>query len=302
MKVAVMGAGAVGCFCGGMLARAGNDVTLIGRADHVRAIERHGLRFESALFDDSLAVSAGTDAVGVAGASLVLLCVKSSDTEAATIAMRPYLAKDAVVVTLQNGVDNADRVREAIAQQVLSAVVYVACEMAGPGHVRHHGGGELILEAGDASQHVANVLTEAGIGTDVSGNVRVALWDKLILNCAYNAISALVQLPFGELCRLGGDDVEIAMRNIVAECVAVARAEGVKVSVDAAQTVRTIMKTIPPGQYSSTAQDLSRRKRSEIGHLNGYVARRGAALGIATPVNHLLVMLVGVLGRLRCEP
>ncbi|MBW9102654.1 ketopantoate reductase family protein [Paraburkholderia phenoliruptrix] len=296
MKVAVMGAGAVGCFYGGMLARAGHAVTLIGRLEHVSAIEQRGLRFESAQFDEYVPVSASTDAKGVANAELVLFCVKSSDTEEAALAMRPYLESSAFVLTLQNGVDNAERVRSVIPQQVSSAAVYVACEMAGAGHVRHHGSGELIIEKTfSGSQHIAQILNSAGIGTELSTNVRGALWGKLILNCAYNAMSALTQLPFGELRRRGGHGVEIAMRDIVAECIAVGRADGVGISSDADQTVRTIMETIPAGQYSSTAQDLSRGRRSEIEHLNGHIARRGAALGIPTPVNHLLLVLVNTL-------
>jgi 2-dehydropantoate 2-reductase len=295
MKVAVMGAGAVGCFYGGMLARAGHEVMLVGRPDHVSAIGQHGLRFESALFDESVAVSASTQAAGVADAALVLFCVKSSDTETAAISMRPYLAKDAFVVTLQNGVDNAERMRDVIAQEVSSAAVYVACQMAGAGHVRHHGRGELIIETGETSRRMAKILDGAGIRTDVSANVRGALWEKLILNCAYNAMSALVQLPFGELRRRGGGGVENAMRDIVVECVAVAHADGVDISGDVGEIVRSIMKTIPEGQYSSTAQDVSRGKRSEIEHLNGHIARRGAALGIPAPANHLLLTLVRAL-------
>ena len=177
MKVAVMGAGAVGCFYGGMLARAGHAVTLIGRLEHVSAIEQRGLRFESAQFDEYVPVSASTDAKGVANAELVLFCVKSSDTEEAALAMRPYLESSAFVLTLQNGVDNAERVRSVIPQQVSSAAVYVACEMAGAGHVRHHGRGELIIEKTfSGSQHIAQILNSAGIGTELSTNVRGALW------------------------------------------------------------------------------------------------------------------------------
>jgi 2-dehydropantoate 2-reductase len=295
MKVAIMGAGAVGSFYGGMLARAGHDVMLIGRQDHVSAIERNGLRLETQFFDESIAVPACTNAAGVAGAELVLFCVKSTNTEAAACEMKPYLSDKALVLTLQNGVDNAQRVRDVVAQQVSAAVVYVACQMAGAGHVRHHGRGELIIEPGDASERIARLMNAAGIPTDVSGNVRGALWEKLILNCAYNAISALVQLPFGELCRRGGASVDKAMRDIVTECIAIAHADGVKISSNVAETVQTIMKTIPSGQYSSTAQDLSRNKHSEIDHLNGLIVRRGIVLGIPTPVNHLLLMLVKVL-------
>lgn len=295
MRVAVMGAGAVGCFYGGMLARSGHEVVLVGRPNHVRAIEREGLRLQTSLFDEAIVVSAVTEASGAAGAELVLFCVKSCDTEAAAAALKPHLSGDALIVTLQNGVDNADRVRSVVTQEVCAAVVYVACEMAGPGHVRHHGRGELIVEPGDAAERMARVANAAGIQTELSANVRSALWEKLVLNCAYNAISALVQLPLGELRRLGGAGVETAMRDIVAECIAVARADGVDMPEDVDATVQSILSTIPAGQYSSTAQDLARSRRSEIGHLNGHIVRRGGALGVPTPVNHLLLMLIQVL-------
>jgi 2-dehydropantoate 2-reductase len=173
--------------------------------------------------------------------------------------------------------------------QVSAAVVYVATEMAGPGHVRHHGRGELVIEPAAGSERAARALAAAGVGTEISSNVRGALWLKLILNCAYNAVSAIAQLPYGETVR--GEGVPQLMRDVVDECVAVARAEGVELPGDVDAAVRMIAETMP-GQYSSTAQDLARGKRSEIDHLNGLVVRRGEALGIATPANRVLWALV----------
>ncbi|MBA1364624.1 ketopantoate reductase family protein, partial [Burkholderia gladioli] len=98
MKVVVMGAGAVGCFYGGMLARAGQDVVLIGRARHVEAIGAQGLRFESAHFDECVPVRASTDPAVAAEADLVLVCVKSDDTVEAAAALRPHLKREAIVV------------------------------------------------------------------------------------------------------------------------------------------------------------------------------------------------------------
>lgn len=294
-----MGAGAVGCFFGGMLARGGHEVVLIGRPHHVLAIERERLRLQTPLFDEAIPISASIEANAVTGAELVLFCVKSTDTETAAAAMKQHLLVDALVVTLQNGVDNAERVRNVVAQEVCAAAVYVACEMAGPGHVRHHGRCELVVEPSDAARRMARVANAAGIQTQLSQNVRGALWEKLVLNCAYNAISALVQLPLGELRRLGGTGVETAMRDIVAECIAVARADGVDMSDSVDTTVRSIMNTIPTGQYSSTAQDLARNRHSEIDHLNGHIVRRGLVLGIPTPVNHLLLLLIQVLDNRR---
>jgi 2-dehydropantoate 2-reductase len=289
MNVAVMGAGAVGCYYGGMLARAGHDVTLIGRSQHVEAIERHGLRLETQTFDERIRVSARTEESAVQGAQLVLFCVKSTDTESAAVAIKPHLAPDALVLSLQNGVENADRLRTLLTQEVAAAVVYIGTEMAGPGHVRHHGRGELLIEPSKASEDVARALIAAGVPTDISGNVRGALWAKLILNCAYNALSAITQLPYGRLVK--GAGIAAVMRDVVDECVAVAQADGVTIPGDVDAAIRKIAETVP-GQYSSTAQDLARGKRTEIDHLNGLIVRRGEALGVATPANRLLHAIV----------
>jgi 2-dehydropantoate 2-reductase len=128
-----MGAGAVGCYYGFKLARAGYDVVLIGRPQHVDAIERRGLRLETQTFDEHIRVAASTEASAVQGAQLVLFCVKSPDTERGAAAIKPHLAPDALVLSLQNGVENADRLRALLRQQVVAAAVYVGTEMAGPG-------------------------------------------------------------------------------------------------------------------------------------------------------------------------
>jgi 2-dehydropantoate 2-reductase len=292
MKVAVVGAGAVGCYYGGMLARAGHDVTLIGRPQHVEAIERQGLRLETQTFDERIRVSASSEGSAVRSAQLVLLCVKSTDTESAAAIIKPHLAPDALVLSLQNGVENADRLRAILPQDVLAAVVYIGTEMAGPGHVRHHGRGELIIERSRASDELAQALIAAGVPTDISDNVRGALWAKLILNCAYNALSAITQLPYGRLVK--GAGITAVMRDVVDECLAVAKADDVTIPGDVDAAIRKIAETVP-GQYSSTAQDLARGKPSEIDHLNGVIVRRGEALGVATPVNRLLHAIVKLL-------
>lgn len=286
-----MGAGAVGCYFGGLLARAGHAVTLIARPAHVQAIEAHGLRMETKTFDEQVRLSASTDASAVQGADLVLFCVKSTDTEAAGAQILPHLAPNVTVLCLQNGVDNADRLRAVLTQHtVAAAVVYVATEMAGPGHVKHHGRGDLVIEP--SANHVAAALVAAGIAAEVSDNVRGALWLKLILNNAYNAVSAITQLPYGKTAV--GEGVQDVMRDVVNECLAVAKAEGVQVAGNVDAALRMIFDTMP-GQFSSTAQDLARGKKSEIDYLNGLVVRRGEALGIATPANRVLWSLVKLL-------
>src|SRR5260370_35087458 len=141
MKIAVMGAGAVGCYYAGMVARAGRDVVLIGRPQRVEAIERQGVRLETQTFDERVRVSASTEGSAVQGAQLVLFCVKSADTESGAAAIKPHLAPDALVLSLQNGVENADRLRALLQQEVIAAAVYVRTEMARPAPVKHHGRG-----------------------------------------------------------------------------------------------------------------------------------------------------------------
>ncbi len=245
--IAVMGAGAVGCYYGGMLARAGHEVTLIGRAQHVEAIRKAGgLRFEEKGFDAVVPLRAAEEATAVRGAKLVLFTVKSGDTESAGRALAPHLERDAVILSLQNGVDNAERLAGVLGRGVIPAV----------------------------------------------DNVIGALWAKLIVNCAYNAISAIAQLPYGRMVQVEG--IPAVMQQVVDECLAVARAARITVPGDLLKAVPKIAETMP-GQFSSTAQDLARGKPTEIEHLNGYVAKKGEAHGVPTPVNRTLLALVKLL-------
>jgi 2-dehydropantoate 2-reductase len=197
------------------------------------------------------------------------------------------------VLSLQNGVDNPERLQAILPQTVVPAVVYVATEMAGPGHVKHHGRGELVIGPSAGSQGFADLCAAAGVPVEISDNVMGALWAKLIVNCAYNALSAIAQMPYGQL--YGGQGIQQVMRDVVHECLAVAQAEGVDVPGDSWAAVVKIVETMPT-QLSSTAQDLARGKATEIDYLNGYIERKGRERAIATPVNRTLHALVKLLG------
>ena len=296
MKTAVMGAGAVGCYYGGMLARAGK---LIARPQHVEAVQRAGLRLEAQTFQANVAMQASTEAAAVKGAQLVLFCVKSTDTERAGAAMAAFLEPDALVLSLQNGVDNPPRLQALLRQTVVPAVVYVATEMAGPGHVKHHGRGDLVIGPSPMSAELVGLFAAAGVPVQISDNVAGALWAKLIVNCAYNALSAIAQLPYGRMVQ--GQGVEAVMDDVVRECLALAQVLGVSPPADIADAVKRIAQTMA-GQSSSTAQDLARGKLTEIDHLNGYVVRQGEAHGIATPVNRTLHALVKLLESRLSDP
>ncbi len=303
-RVAVMGAGAVGSFYGAMLARAGHAVTLIGRPAHVQAIQREGLRLEMAQQTHTVQLQASSDPAAIGGADLVLCCVKSGDTEAAARQMAPHLKASTLLMSLQNGVDNAQTLAQLLPCRVVPAVVYVAVALGGPGVVRHFGRGDLAIGAmpgGTASsvpewptlQTLVDFFAGAMVPVRIVPYVAVELWAKLLVNCAYNAISALAQMPYAKL--VARQDIVELQHDIVREVIAVAAAAGVTLPLDdSLQAVARIAAGMPQ-QLSSTAQDVARKKPSEIDHLNGYIARRGGELGVPTPVNrtlHALVKLV----------
>jgi len=260
-SVAVMGAGAVGCYYGGMLAAAGAAVTLVGRPTHVDAIAENGLVIERSDRRDVVRVRAASDAAAVRGADVVLLCVKSPDTEQAAAAMKSHLRADAVVVSLQNGVDNADRTAAVIDQAVLAAVVWVGAYMEGPGIVRHTGRGDLVLgvtrrcaDRPGAATHVIDVSTmfeRASVPCSITQDIEAALWRKLVINCAFNAISAVGRARYGRMARQ--PEIRDLMEAAVRESVSVARATGVEL--DETEMVATVWATANAlgSQHSSTA-------------------------------------------------
>jgi 2-dehydropantoate 2-reductase len=302
--VAVMGAGAVGCYFGGMLARAGAPVTLIGRAAHVEAIKRKGLYLDALQFQELLPVAASTDAAAARDAAIVLFCVKTLDTVEAAKSLAVHLAPGSTVISLQNGVDNIERIRSATGIDAIAAVVYVAATMIAPGHVKHNGRGDLVIgdlpgRAQNAEprrpllEKLATLFSSSGVPCRVSENIEGELWAKMIINCTYNAISALGRAQYWRAA--SNPWTRQLMINVIEEAVAVARAAGIHLPeanmVGAGLKIAETMASA----ISSTAQDLARGKRTEIDSLNGYLVRRGAELGVATPVNQTLHALVKLL-------
>lgn len=294
MQIAVIGAGAVGCYYGGLLLRAGHDVTFVGRQPHVDAINGHGLLLDIEDFKGHLPAKAATDTAALAAPDLVLVCVKSADTEAAGRSLAGRLRPDTAVLSLQNGVDNAQRLAAVTGHDVIAAVVYVGSEMAGPGHIRHHGGGALVIGASPASEALAHTLEAAGIPTTIAGDVAAVQWTKLITNCAFNALSAVAAISYGPMLEVEGARDVIA--SAVHEAASVARACGVTIPHDVAEQILKIPDAMP-NQKSSTAQDLARGKPSEIDFLNGTIVRKGAELGVPTPTNQALQVMVKLVER-----
>jgi 2-dehydropantoate 2-reductase len=294
MQIAVVGAGAVGCYYGGLLVRAGHDVTFIGRQTHVDAINARGLLLDTPTFRGHLPAKAATEATSLVSPDLVLFCVKSADTEEAGRSLAGRLRPETSIVSLQNGVDNPQRLRAVTGHPVIPAVVYVGSEMAAPGHVRHHGGGELVIGASTESEALAQTLRAAEIPTTIADDIEMMQWIKLITNCAYNALSAIAGISYGPMMDVEGTKDVIA--SAVQEAVTVARACGVSMPQDLVEQILKIPAAMP-NQMSSTAQDLARGKPSEIDFLNGYVVRKGAELDIPTPTNRALQVMVRLVER-----
>jgi len=303
-RIAVVGAGAVGSFFGGRLAQAGHAVTLIGRPEHVDAINRNGLWIDSQDFCGAIPVDASASIEDAARADLILLSVKSADTVILAKALSPILRPDALILSLQNGVDNCARLRPYIAQAAFPAVVYVAVGLQGPGRVKHFGRGELVIgdpevnsssQADDSLRAIAGVFESAGIPCDVSPKIKHALWKKFLVNCTYNGISALGQIPYGEMVQV--PQVQALIEALTEEFIQVAQAEGVDLSREEATLANQSIAQTMSGQRSSTAQDLARGKSTEIDYLNGVVVEIAHRHGISVPTHRAIHGLVKMLER-----
>jgi 2-dehydropantoate 2-reductase len=294
-KIAVVGAGAVGCYFGGLLARAGAPVVMIGRASFVEAVTKNGLLLDTLHFKDTVRVEAATEIAGARGAEVILFSVKTTDTAETARALAPLLSANAIIISMQNGVDNAEQIRAASGIEALGAVVYVAASVPQPGTVKHVGRGDLVIGPPSATtERIAALFERAKVPCRISDNIEGELWTKLTWNCALNAISALGRAKYGQIA--ASEDARAVVEEIVREVLAVARAANIhppgledpKAALAGALKVAAQMSEA----LSSTAQDMLRNKRTEIDSLNGYISRRGVALGVATPVNHALFTLV----------
>jgi len=279
-----MGAGAVGGYFGGLLARAGAPVVMIGRPAFVEAVKKSGLFLDTLQFQESVQVEATTELSMVRGAEIVLFCVKTTDNATTARALAPLLAPGALVLSLQNGVDNVEQIR-----------VYVAASVPQPGRVKHVGRGDLVIgPREEKTERVAALFSRANVPCRISENIRGELWTKLVWNCALNAVSALGRAKYGQIA--ASADAWKVVETAVYEVLAVARADEIQPSgledPKAALAGALKIATQMAEALSSTGQDLNRGKRTEIDSLNGYVSRRGAALGVPTPVNHALYALV----------
>jgi 2-dehydropantoate 2-reductase len=294
-RIAVVGAGAVGGYFGGMLARAGAQVTFIGRPAFVDAVREKGLFLDTVQFQERVKVQASTDLTTAHDAGIILFCVKTTDSTETARALAKVLSNDAVIVSMQNGVDNAEQIAAASGLKALPAAVYVAASVPAPGTVKHVGRGDLVLgPQNEITQRLAAMFNRANVPCRISENLAGELWTKLVWNCALNALSALGKVTYGEI--LASAEAKQLLETTVYEVLAVAKASGIqpagledpKAALAGAYQVAEQM----AATRSSTAQDMMRNKKTEIDSLNGFIVRRARELNIPVPVNHALFTLV----------
>ncbi|MFQ6054347.1 MAG: ketopantoate reductase family protein [Candidatus Bathyarchaeia archaeon] len=294
--MAVVGSGAMGSLFGGMLAEAGEEVTLVDIwEEHVKAINENGLRVKSAAGARTIKVAAATDPGEVGTVDLVLIFVKSYDTERAARDALPMASEDTVFLTLQNGLGNAEKISEVVGgHRVVAGVTAQASTLLGPGAIYHAGVGATVIgELNGATTARISLVKEAfdraGIATEVSGNVRGAIWLKVLVNVGINALTALTGLRNGELLEF--PEIREVMRRAVLEALEVAEARGVKIVGDPVEKVYEVAEATATNR-SSMLQDIDRGRRTEIGSLNGAIVEIGRQLGVDTPVNEALTAAV----------
>jgi 2-dehydropantoate 2-reductase len=294
-RIAVVGAGAVGGYFGGMLARAGAPVVMIGRAAFVEAVRKSGLLLDTVQFQETVHPETSTEIAAAKGSDVVLFSVKTTDTAATSKELVKHISPHALVVSLQNGVNNAEEIRKASGIGALPAVVYVAAAMPAPGKLKHLGRGDLVLgPKGERTEALANLFLRAQVPCRLSENIEGELWTKLVWNCALNAVSGLGHVTYGEI--IASADAKRVVETVVYEVLKVAKAKGIhppgledpRVALAGAFKIAEQMSET----RSSTAQDMARGKRTEIDSLNGHVARLGEELKVPVPVNHTLYTLV----------
>ena len=297
-KIYVLGAGAVGCYFGGMLARAHHDVTFIARPERATALNESGLQMDCKAFHETIAVKASSDLAILSDADLVLLSVKSLDTERTLAEIKSILPSKAAILSLQNGVANIDIATKIIVNPVYAAVVYVAAGMIDQRTMKHHGRGELLI--GDPSNtvpqgdqgllEICKLFEGAKVPCSIAPQIKRDMWLKFLVNCSFNAISGIGQIAYGEMVKSPG--IVKLIEEITKEFLAIAELEDVNITMSEALAANASIAGTMATQVSSTAQDLARGKMTEIDFLNGYIVELGKRHGITTPYNESVHVLV----------
>ena len=289
-SVAVYGAGGVGAYFGGRLARGGADVSLLARGDHLDALRTDGLRIESAHGDFALDLPATDDPADIGPVDYVLVTVKAFDTAAAAADLGPLLHDETAVISLQNGVDNEAILGDAVGEdRVLGGVAYIFSTIAEPGVVEHTGGparivfGALDGSRSDRAVRFLELCEEGDVDAELSTDVAVDVWEKFVFICAQAGMTATVGLPVGEIRE--SSESWAMYRRLLEEVAAVARAEGVALPDDTVERWVSFAEELEPDARSSLHYDKSHGKRMELEAFQGAVVRRANDRGVSVPAS-----------------
>ncbi|MBM3561090.1 MAG: 2-dehydropantoate 2-reductase, partial [Alphaproteobacteria bacterium] len=292
MKIVVFGAGGIGGYFGGRLAASGADVTFIARGAHLAAMRANGLKVESALGNIDINVNATDDPASVGPADYVLYCVKMYDIESSAVLAKPLVGPGTAVVTTQNGVDARERLAPILgASHVMGGVAQISATIAAPGVIRHVGQlARLVFgDVGGVSPR-AKALEEAckkaGIDALATDKIDVEIWRKFVFLASVAGLSSMTRQPMGVVN--ADPDLSALLADAVAEIVAVARAKGIDLPIDATELVTKMIGAMPPQAKPSMLQDLERGNRIEVAGLSGKVAVLGRELGVPTPVHRTI--------------
>ena len=301
MKIAVVGAGAMGSLFGAMLAEAGNTVWLYDVwPEHVQAINSDGLSIEKTGKTRKVDLKATSDSAEIDQADLVIIFVKSMETKSAAETARGIAGSAGVVMTLQNGMGNADKIAKFIEpDRILAGTTSHGATMLGAGRIRHAGGGATTIgswaDSGSGrarASQFADLFNQAGIETKAVDDVRSVIWDKLLINIGINAITALTGIKNGQILDL--ETTQEISHTAVEEAMAVARAQNIQINPNAVDTVFKVAKATAFNR-SSMGQDVDHHRPTEISAINGFIVREAKKAGIKTPVNFTLTALVETL-------
>ncbi|MFW5924071.1 MAG: ketopantoate reductase family protein [archaeon] len=297
MAVAVLGAGSLGTLVAARLAANGTPVTLVGRSGaHLATIREEGILLVEADRSNRIDVAATTDHESVGDADWLLVAVKSYDTATAMADVAPFL-EGVPVLTLQNGLGNAETIAEFVdPERVLVGTTAHGASIPEPGTVRHAGVGRTVIgryfaPSDETVESIAETLTTSGIETQVTDHPRDAVWEKVLVNVAINAATALARVPNGHLVRY--EPGERLLRRSIEEGVAVARADGRTIPDDIEERAMTVARQTATNR-SSMRQDVESGSKTEIEALNGEIVSRGRDHDVDTPVNRTLTDLVGL--------
>ena len=302
MKIAIIGAGAMGSLYGARLTQGGEDVWLLDTwPENVTVLRERGLTIAGEGGSEMVAVQAAASAEGIGEADLILLFVKSHATRDAAVTALSMLKSDTMVLTLQNGLGNAEQIAAVVgADRVVVGTTAMGAIMAGPGHIIDGGKGvthigKLTGSATRRLYEIAAVFSRSGLYTIVDANVESLRWVKLTINAGLNALSAVTGLTNGQLAAY--PETQELMMRAVAEAECVAKARGVTLPPGDRQAEVLAIARATKDNKSSMLQDVLKRRRTEIEAINGAIVSEGMRLGVPTPINDALTLMVKALER-----